>query len=45
MGDKYLPTKKDLKANARYDKNQRTQSKFIPSAPAPKPSAKSAPKK
>lgn len=39
MGDKYLPTKKDLKANARYHQNQKKQSKFIPSAP-PKAAAK-----
>ncbi len=44
MGDKYLPTKKDLKATARYQKNLKKQSKFIPSAPV-KPSAKPAPKK
>jgi hypothetical protein len=44
MGDKYLPTKKDLKANARYQQNLKKQSKFIPSAPKPAV-AKPAPKK
>jgi hypothetical protein len=45
MGDKYLPTKKDLKANTRYQQNLKKQSKFIPSAPVPKPASKPAPKK
>jgi len=38
MGAKYLPSKKDMKANARYQQKQHTQSKFI--KPAIKPAAK-----
>jgi hypothetical protein len=38
MGQKYLPTIKDLKAARRFQKQQHTQSKFI--KPAGKPAAK-----
>ena len=38
MGAKYLPSKKDLKASARFQKKQHTESKFI--KPAAKPAAK-----
>jgi hypothetical protein len=43
MGDKYLPTKKDLKASQRFVKNQSSQSKFIRTSgtpPVPKKSKK-----
>lgn len=44
MGDKYLPTKKDTKADKRFQQTLNTGSKFIrPSvkpAPAPKPKKK-----
>lgn len=45
MGDKYLPTDRDLKATKRYHDNRRTQSKFIPSAPRPAPKPSPAPAK
>lgn len=38
MGAKYLPTKKDLKASARFQQKQHTQSKFI--KPSVKPDKK-----
>ncbi len=45
MGDKYLPTKKDLKADKRFQQSLNTQSKFIrpsvkPATPALKPKKK-----
>ena len=38
MGQKYVPSIKDLKAGQRFQQKQRTQSKFI--KPAAKPPAK-----
>ena len=38
MGAKYLPSKKDQKASARYQQKQLTQSKFI--KPSVKPAKK-----
>lgn len=42
MGAKYLPSKKDMKANVRYQQKQLTESKFIKpvAKPAAKPDAK-----
>lgn len=43
MGDKYLPTKKDLKADKRFQQSLHTQSKFI--RPSGKPTPPKAKKK
>ena len=43
MGDKYLPTKKGLKAEKRFQQSLHTQSKFI--KPVTKPAASTKPKK
>ena len=40
MGQKYLPTIKDLKAARRFQQKQQTQSKFIKPAAKPTPRRK-----